>query len=87
MNKSSSAQQKIVGPWKVSGPSDWREKYRPAVEFQCAGNLMLKCAACGWIHIASSKPEAAGKTVCFWCGQDYTGFVRAQATRVDRPPA
>lgn len=72
----------IVGPVKAPGPQDWREKYRSAVEAQCAREIMLKCPACGWIHMASSDPDAAGKTECFSCRGSYEAFVRASVNDV-----
>ncbi|WP_151639015.1 hypothetical protein [Noviherbaspirillum aerium] len=72
----------IVGPLKVPGPKDWREKYRGAGEIQCAENLMFKCAACGWIHIASSGPSAADRVECSSCRSSYAQFVRATVGEV-----
>lgn len=68
---------RVAGPLKEQGPDDWREKYRAVVEAQCARELMLKCPACGWIHVASHDPSAAGRVQCFSCCRSHADFVRA----------
>lgn len=73
---------RIVGEWKVPGSDNWREEYRSAVEIQCAQQLMLKCAACGRIHIANAYQEAVGKTECSSCRASYKQFAEASIDEV-----